>query len=591
MSRSPAFPASSSVHGRRWSAMLLSLLMLASCSRPEPVPSPEILPSPTPSNNAVSEKLNEQQLKELVAKMDVQEKVGQLVIVSFETTEVDTKTEAWLRTNKIGNVIVYAKNIENAGQATTLTGQLQNTIRGATQIPAFIGIDQEGGMVNRVREGVTIFPSPMAIAAGRQENLYSLAWSMADELSGMGFNMNFAPVLDVNSNPDNPVINLRSYGDDPKAVASFASIWIKGLQEGGVVSVAKHFPGHGDTSEDSHFALPTVNKTLDQLKETELIPFETAIRSGVSAIMTSHILFPKIEKEKIPATLSKTIITDLLKNELGYNGIVISDSLQMDAIEAHYGMAEAAVQAIQAGVDMVILGDGKVLQPDSEDVQTPVIEALIEAVNQGTISTERLDDAVLSILRIKNDYGLFEDNGDSNHAPYDIDLESHQVLVQDTTDQSMTLIRDEISALPLPTDSTLFISFPCVYPLEFDKKSFGEVAADSLFGKAVNVHQDPTQSEIDDILQRASGYDTLVLLVYNMADSLNQKKLLDQLLDTEKPIVVICAGSPFDLQNLKDAPTVLCTYGYTPAAVQSVISVLNGTLLPEGKLPVEIPEN
>lgn len=147
-------------------------------------------------------------------------------------------------------------------------------------------------------------------------------------------------------------------------------------------------------------------------------------------------------------------------------------------------MAEAAVQAIQAGVDMVILGDGKVLQPDSEDVQTPVIEALIEAVNQGTISTERLDDAVLSILRIKNDYGLFEDNGESNHAPYDIDLESHQVLVQDTTDQSMTLIRDEISALPLPTDSTLFISFPCVYPLEFDKKSFGEVAADSLFGKA-----------------------------------------------------------------------------------------------------------
>lgn len=376
-----------------------------------------------------------------------------------------------------------------------------------------------------------------------------------------------------------------------KAVASFASIWIKGLQEGGVVSVAKHFPGHGDTSEDSHFALPTVNKTLDQLKETELIPFETAIRSGVSAIMTSHILFPKIEKEKIPATLSKTIITDLLKNELGYNGIVISDSLQMDAIEAHYGMAEAAVQAIQAGVDMVILGDGKVLQPDSEDVQTPVIEALIEAVNQGTISTERLDDAVLSILRIKNDYGLFEDNGESNHAPYDIDLESHQVLVQDTTDQSMTLIRDEISALPLPTDSTLFISFPCVYPLEFDKKSFGEVAADSLFGKAVNVHQDPTQSEIDDILQRASGYDTLVLLVYNMADSPNQKKLLDQLLDTEKPVVVICAGSPYDLQYLKDAPTVLCTYGYTPAAVQSVISVLNGTLLPEGKLSVEIPEN
>ncbi|WP_390595736.1 beta-N-acetylhexosaminidase [Holdemania massiliensis] len=582
--------SSSSFSVRRWSAMILSLFILAGCSNPIPVPTPEAASTPAPSSDSMPDKMSEQQLKDLVAKMDVQEKVGQLVIVSFETTEVDTKTEAWLRTNKIGNVIVYAKNIENAEQATSLTGQLQKTIRNATQIPAFIGIDQEGGMVNRVREGVTIFPSPMAIAAGRHENLYSLAWSMADELSGMGFNMNFAPVLDVNSNPDNPVIHLRAYGDDPQAAANFASIWIKGLQEGGMVSVAKHFPGHGDTSEDSHFALPKVNKTLDELKAMELIPFEAAIHSGVSAIMTSHILFPKIEKEKIPATLSKTIVTDLLKDELGYNGIVISDSLQMDAIQAHYGMAEAAVKAIQAGVDMLILGDGKVLQPDSEDVQTPVIEALIEAVGQGTITAERLDDAVLSILRIKNDYGLFIDQGEQNHAPYDIDLNAHQVLVQETSDQSMTLIRDDVSALPLPTDSTLFVSFPCVYPLAFDKKSFGEVAADSLFGKAVNVHQDPTQSEIEDILQKASGYDTIVLLVYNMADSPNQLNLLTQLLETEKPIVVICAGSPYDLQYLEDAPTVLCTYGYTPSAVLSAISVLNGTLLPEGKLPVEIPE-
>lgn len=582
--------SSSSFSGRRWSAMILSLFMLVGCSTPTPVPTPEAASTPAPSSDSMPDKMSEQQLKDLVAKMDVQEKVGQLVIVSFETTEVDTKTEAWLRTNKIGNVIVYAKNIENAEQATSLTGQLQKTIRNVTQIPAFIGIDQEGGMVNRVREGVTIFPSPMAIAAGRHENLYSLAWSMADELSGMGFNMNFAPVLDVNSNPNNPVIHLRAYGDDPQAAANFASIWIKGLQEGGMVSVAKHFPGHGDTSEDSHFALPKVNKTLDELKAMELIPFEAAIHSGVSAIMTSHILFPKIEKEKIPATLSKTIVTDLLKDELGYNGIVISDSLQMDAIQAHYGMAEAAVKAIQAGVDMLILGDGKVLQPDSEDVQTPVIEALIEAVGQGTITAERLDDAVLSILRIKNDYGLFIDQGEQNHAPYDIDLNAHQVLVQETSDQSMTLIRDDVSALPLPTDSTLFVSFPCVYPLAFDKKSFGEVAADSLFGKAVNVHQDPTQSEIEDILQKASGYDTIVLLVYNMADSPNQLNLLTQLLETEKPIVVICAGSPYDLQYLEDAPTVLCTYGYTPSAVLSAISVLNGTLLPEGKLPVEIPE-
>ena len=443
-------------------------------------------------------------------------------------------------------------------------------------------------MVSRIREGVTIFPSSMAISAGRQETIYSLGWAMAEELLEMGVNINFAPDMDVNSNPKNPVINIRSYGEDPQIVAELGSTWLKAQQECGVVSVVKHFPGHGDTAVDSHFDLPKVTKTRSQLEELELIPFRKAIETGVSAVMTSHILFPKLETESVPATMSKTIITDLLKTELGFNGLVISDGLQMEAIREHYGMEEGAVKAIQAGIDMLVLGDGKVLQQDSEDRQTPVIEALNQAVADGTISTERLDDAVWSILQIKNDYGLFTDPADTYQAPYEDMLETHAMLVQEVSDQSMTLIRDDKELLPLAGDDTMYISFPSVYPLEFGKKSFGEVMADHLGGKAFNIHQEPTQSEIDDLLQRSANFKTAVVLVYNLENNPGQKTLIEKLLKTDIDVIAVCAGSPYDVLELDGVSTILCSYGYTPSAVLSLVSVLNGTLIPEGTLPVTL---
>lgn len=577
-------------------ALALSVSLLSGChsllpdtAPPTPEPTPTAVPNAKPTEKPMVDKLTQEELKAKFDTMSPEEKVGQLVFVSIEVTDLDNSTAAWLTDNKIGNVILFAKNADSAQQVAVLNMELQSTIRSATQgIPAFIGVDQEGGMVSRIREGVTIFPSSMAISAGRQETIYSLGWAMAEELLEMGININFAPDMDVNSNPKNPVINIRSYGEDPQIVAELGSTWLKAQQECGVVSVVKHFPGHGDTAVDSHFDLPKVTKTRSQLEELELIPFRRAIETGVSAVMTSHILFPKLETESVPATMSKTIITDLLKTELGFNGLVISDGLQMEAIREHYGMAEGAVKAVQAGVDMLILGDGKVLVQDSEDRQTPVIAALNQAVSDGTLSMERLDDAVWSILKIKNDYGLFTDPADTYQAPYEDMLETHAMLVQEVSDQSMTLIRDDKELLPLAGDDTMYISFPSVYPLEFGKKSFGEVMADHLGGKAFNIHQEPTQSEMDDLLQRSANFETAVVLVYNLESHPSQKTLIEKLLKTDIDVIAVCAGSPYDVLELNNVLTILCSYGYTPSAVLSLVSVLNGTLIPEGKLPVTL---
>lgn len=569
-------------------SVLLSLFLLSGCV--SHLPRPDI-PSTTPkatsdSHLPVSSQeivLTQEQLKEKIQAMTVEQKVGQLVLVSLDSAYLDETTEKWLTDYQVGNVILFGKNVDTTEQLALFTMQLQDRIQATTNIPALIGIDQEGATVSRIREGVTIFPSNMALGATKETDLYNLGWAMGEELRNLGINMNFAPVLDVNSNPDNPVINLRSYSDDPQQVAQLGSSYLKGMQDAKIVSVVKHFPGHGDTSIDSHVDLPQVNKTWAQLEKMELIPFKKAIETGVSAIMTSHILFPKIEYEKLPATLSTTIIQNL-RDKLNFSGLIVSDSLQMAAIQDHYGMSQGAIQALQAGVDLLILGDGKINNETGMTIQTQVIQNLIQAVQQQEISQERLDHAVYQVLKTKNEIRLFSNRQD-NHAPYADSLASHQLLVQDLTDQSMTLVRDDQSLLPLPEGNSLYLSSPSVYSLDFDRKSFGEVAVDRLGGKAINIHQDPTTSEIQIIVEKAKNYTSVVYLVHDMDQHPNQKVLLKQLLELDIPLAIICAGSPYDIQYLDKVKTVICTYGYTPATVQSMIHVLNGTLTCEGKLP------
>lgn len=288
--------------------------------------------------------------------MSLREKIGQMFVTGFPSTEITPELKEVIEHYKVGNIILFSHNIDNKYQLGELVTELQQWYTTHTGIPGFITIDQEGGRVTRMPKDATNVAGAMAIASsGRPENAYAAGRMTARELKALGINFNLAPVMDVNNNALNPVINVRSYGDSVATVSQYGIQMMKGLLDGGVMSSLKHFPGHGDTNVDSHIGLPTIEKTLEELEQLELLPFKAAIEQGAQAIMSAHILFPKIEKSGVPGTMSHTIITEILKGKLGYKGLVVSDCLEMDAIKRYYGTAKGALGAVKAGIDLVFI--------------------------------------------------------------------------------------------------------------------------------------------------------------------------------------------------------------------------------------------
>ena len=327
--------------------------------------------------------------------MDIREKIGQRLVFGFPGTTVPAEFAALVREYKIGNVILFRYNIESLPQLARLCADIQELVRGATGRDAFITIDQEGGMVTRLPWDAVNVPGSMALAAtGKPENAVLAAEITARQLRGVGVNFNLAPDLDVNSNPMNPVIGVRSFGDDPERVALFGAKAVEGYKNGGMLCCGKHFPGHGDTAVDSHIGLPCIEKTMDELEACELISFRAAIKAGIPAIMSSHILFPNIEPNGVPATMSRTIMHDLLRETLGFDGLILSDCMVMDAIRRHYGTAHGVVEAMRAGVDMVFVSSNADLQRESA-------AAALAAAESGSIDARELDGSAERILRAK----------------------------------------------------------------------------------------------------------------------------------------------------------------------------------------------
>ena len=325
--------------------------------------------------------------------MDIREKTGQRLVFGFPGTTIPAEFAALVREYKIGNVILFRYNIESLAQLARLCADIQSLIRGATGHDAFITIDQEGGMVTRLPWDAVNVPGSMALAAtGKPENAALAAEITARQLRGVGVNFNLAPDLDVNSNPMNPVIGVRSFGDDPQRVALFGAKAVEGYRNGGMLCCGKHFPGHGDTAVDSHIGLPCIEKTLSELEACELLPFRAAIEAGIPAIMSSHILFPKIEPNGVPATMSRTIMHGLLRETLGFDGLILSDCMVMDAIRQHYGTAHGVVEAMRAGVDMVFVSSNAAMQRESA-------AAALAAAESGAIDARELDESVRRILR------------------------------------------------------------------------------------------------------------------------------------------------------------------------------------------------
>jgi beta-N-acetylhexosaminidase len=328
--------------------------------------------------------------------MTLEEKVGQLFQVGFHSKTTDAEIKDLIENYHIGGVIYFSRNIENLEQTATLSKNLQElALNSSAGIPLFISIDQEGGKVRRIKD-LTYFPANIEIGAtGDKELSRKIAAATAKELKEVGINVNLAPVLDVNNNPANPVIGVRSFGSDPELVAAMGVAYIEGLQYAGIIATAKHFPGHGDTATDSHFDLPVINHSRERLEQIEIYPFKKAIEAGVDSIMAAHIYFPNIELEAgMPATLSKSVLNDLLREELNFEGVIITDDMEMNAITNFFGTAAAAVKTIEAGSDIVLISH-------SYDKQKKAIEAVIKAVENGRISEKRIEESLKRIIKLK----------------------------------------------------------------------------------------------------------------------------------------------------------------------------------------------
>lgn len=389
---------------------LAGLLALAGCSgfsghqadatgRPSGTGVPlQTAPASAPKPSPASATAVQDPVRIKMASMTLEEKLGQMILAGIEGGEMDAEAKAMIARHQVGGIILYAANIADLNGMVSLINSLKTANAGGPA-PLFISVDQEGGKVSRLPSAYATIPSNETVGKSKNAELAgTMGRLIARELRSAGFNMDFAPVLDVNSNPNNPVIGDRSFGPTASIVTELGIAEMKGVREEGVIPVVKHYPGHGDTSMDSHLELPVVRKTAAQLQRLEWLPFEAAVRERADAVMVAHILYPALDSDK-PASLSKAIIGGELRGRLGYNGVVITDDLGMGAIKHNYDLASAAVSSVLAGSDILLVAHGY------RDVQL-VFDTLLQNVKNGTVTEARIDESVYRILCLKSKYKL-----------------------------------------------------------------------------------------------------------------------------------------------------------------------------------------
>ena len=357
------------------------------------------------NNNEVEEV---DKIKDKVESMSLEEKIGQLFIVGFEGEEINDEIVDLVKNQKVGGLIYFSRNIVDSNQIINLNNAIKDIEK---DIPLFISVDEEGGLVSRVPEEFVKLPSSGYIGQFNDENLsYNVGKIIAKELNSLGFNMDFAPVLDIDSNPNNTVIGERAFGNNSEIVSRLGIKTMEGIKDGKIIPVVKHFPGHGDTDVDSHYGLPIVKKTLEELENLEFIPFKNAIDNGADVVMISSIILESIDNE-YPATMSKKVTTDILRDSLGFDGVIATDDMTMGAIVDNYNLADAVIMSINAGSDLVLVCHGY------DDIINSIL-AVKDAVNSKIISEEKIDESVYRILKLKDKY-----NVNNKAIGNDIDIE------------------------------------------------------------------------------------------------------------------------------------------------------------------------
>ncbi|MCL6613471.1 MAG: glycoside hydrolase family 3 protein [Firmicutes bacterium] len=516
--------------------------------------------------------------------------IGKLFIIGFNGRFAEEDFLPRYRRIPAAGVILFGRNLGDPDQIRSLTATIEAVGEEAHGIPPFIGIDQEGGNLSPLRGFVASLPGNMGLAATGEISAARYAGrKTAEELRELGFNLVFAPVLDLATNPANPVIGTRAFSDDPEIVAAFGEAFAHGLMEGGVAFTAKHFPGHGSCREDSHVTLPFSTVARASLWEKDLRPFKKVLGLPGASVMTAHVRYAALDLEN-PATLSAKIIRDLLRREMGFEGVVITDDLEMGAIVERYSVPVAAVMALKAGADILLFRY-------NHDYQAQAIDAILDAVRSGEIPLERIEQSVERILQVKAIRGIVDraaappqDAAQLTGRPESIER------VRQISSRAVTLVRDEGGLVPLPQGSGLRVLNPALGEIARAEplvRGQATLAAE-LRRRGVALDESAytlwaSDDEIKGHIRAAGTAERLVLATYDLARYPRQRILVEQVLALGKPVVAVALRSPYDLMYYRDVPAYLVTYGYRPALVAAAADILAGRARPKGRLPVDLP--
>ncbi|WP_283697347.1 glycoside hydrolase family 3 protein [Clostridium perfringens] len=587
--------------------------------------------------------------KEIVSNMTLEEKLGQMIMPDFrmwqedgtkepsDLTEINSEVAEVIDKYDLGGVILFAENVKEISQTTTLIHDLQEVAINDKDgnLPLLITLDQEGGIVTRLGEGTNL-PGNMALGATRSEKYsYDAGYLIGRELNALGANVNFAPVLDTNNNPENPVIGVRSISSNPELVGKLGKNIAKGIQDQGVAATAKHFPGHGDTSTDSHYGLPMVNKSIEELRETELKPFKIAIENGIDMIMTAHIQFPQIEKDTfiskkdgsqivIPATLSDDIITGILREEMGYDGVAITDAMNMKAISDHFGELESTKMAINAGIDIILM---PTILRNNEDVKKLdyIVNGILDSIKSGEIKEEEITDSVERIVKLKIDRGIIDLKNNNvsleekiKKAKETVGSIENRNIERRIAEEAITITKNEDNILPLNPKEGEKVLLIAPNESQIHSMKFGInrlIHENSLNNIKLDTYEYNNIGVIDDVLREkieSSDY----IIVASLASNANHLKpgtwnrdlprsVIDYGNKLNKDTVLISLRNPYDLAAYDNAKAQVVSYGFkgmdptegdtlfptksSGPNIPASMGVIFVVVEPKGKLPVDIP--
>lgn len=586
-----------------------------------------------------------------VAAMSLREKILQMMLVDFrywdeEPTDSAEKQEFTVMNDQVrqvlqdyhfGGILYFAQNMEDTEQVFRLTQEIQRTTVESGGIPALICCDQEGGSVYRLASG-TALPGNMALGAAGNLDYATLSGRIiGSELDVLGINTALAPVVDVNSNPANPVIGLRSFGDDPEAVGQMAAAVVDGMAQFGVIGCAKHFPGHGDTATDSHYGLPVVDKSLSELYSCELLPYAILIDKGIDMIMTAHILYPQLETERIfsrktgrqealPATMSSTIVTEILKNSMGFEGIVVTDAMNMAGITDFWDPVQAAVQAIGAGVDLLCMPCQLSCLEDLKTLDA-IIDGVTTAVADGTIPLSRIDDAVTRILQVKQNRGILQWHTSTvtlEKALSTVGCTANRETERHIAAAAVTVVENKDNTLPLSLTPESRVLMLVPYDNEKAQMLLGWNRAVEVGlipeGAQVQVVRFNEASSLETFRNEIDWADTLILqsevsqtnrLMAAHWTSAYPRQVIRYAKQLDKTVIVQSVDKPYDVQCYDEADAVVAVYGCKGSALDATevlvggvtesemafgpnivagIEVIFGIFGAQGKLPVNIPK-